>query len=226
MFHVVKWVAVGANRVQPTLKTLHGHKQISQIYNNMEITNKSAEESSNIITSWIDRLKKVHERNEREWRVYFLRNKMWVEDIESIGYFMDNSHESVIYKGYSEKEVFKIRQCGINRLYIDSSSFIDTLLSALWHNRLFPSTYYTLVGFTSWGNGVRAVLKQDYIKGEKPTIEQITNFLEQHGFKNLEINNGVSATKDSYFVSDIHQRNAIFANGTLYVIDCNIIENN
>ena len=193
----------------------------------MKIATKNIEESTTELKSWIDRLEKLPERDEREWRTYFLRNNMWIEDIESIGYYMQQAHESVVYKGYSETEVFKLKQCGMDGTYIGAKSFIDTLQSALWHNSLFPETYYTLVGFASYGIGIRAVLRQGYVKGEKATTEQIKEFLTANGFTSITTIQGfaVSAKKDEFIVSDIHRDNAIVVDGQVHIIDSQIFQN-
>ena len=186
----------------------------------MNIPTKNIEESTSELSKWIDRLKVLPDRNEREWRAYFLRNNVWIEDLDSIGYYMVESHESAVFKGYSEQEVFKVRQSGMNNTYIGSKSFINTLQSALWHNLLFPHTYYNLVGFTSYRNGIRAVLRQGYIKGEKATAGQIVDFLNANGFVSVRCQNlGVSGSKDELIVSDIHEDNAIVVDGQVRVID-------
>lgn len=192
----------------------------------MKIATKNIEESSTELESWINRLSNLQERDEREWRSYFLRNKMWIEDIESIGYYMLESHESAVYKGYSEKEVFKVKQCGMYNTYIGAKSFIDTLKSALWHNILFPETYYTLVGFMSYGNGIRVILRQGYVKGEKANTMQIEEFLTANGFVSVvKTAKGLSASKDDLNVIDIHEDNAIVVDGQVRVIDCQIFQN-
>lgn len=192
----------------------------------MKIATKNIEESSNELEIWINRLSNLPDRDEREWRSYFIRNKMWFEDIESIGYYMLESHESVVYKGYSDKEVFKVKQCGMYNTYIGAKSFIDTLQSALWHNMLFPETYYTLVGFMSYGNGIRVILRQGYVKGEKATNLQIKEFLTANGFVSVvKTSNGLSAYKDDLNVIDIHDDNAIVVDGQVRVIDCQIFQN-
>lgn len=169
------------------------------------------------LKKWLLRLQNLSQRNEREWRKYFLRNKMWIEDIESIGYLLTKSHESVVYKGYSEKEVFKVKQArGADCV------FISTIMSAIYHNQLFPETFYKLVGFTDGANGVAVVLSQKFVKGNHPSNEQIIEYLKGNGFDVSKDGDMITACKDGYCARDIQKINAIIADSKVFVIDCNI----
>ena len=177
--------------------------------------NTSTEE----LKKWLLRLQNLSQRNEREWRKYFLRNKMWIEDIESIGYLLTKSHESVVYKGYSEKEVFKVKQArGADCV------FISTIMSAIYHNQLFPETFYKLVGFTDGANGVAVVLSQKFVKGNYPSNEQIIEYLKGNGFDVSKDGDMITACKDGYCARDIQKINAIIADNNVFVIDCNITD--
>lgn len=175
------------------------------------------EESTANMEYWLSRLQKLPNRSDREWREYFMRNNVWYEDLESLGYFMESSHESVVYKAFSEIEVYKVKRSK-HDVY-----FSKVIENAILHNKLFPETFYSLVGFTDYAEGVRVILKQKFFKGRKPTNEEIKEALINKGFSVSE-DFCLSAVKDGLCAKDIHSINAIISDGKLYLIDCNIIK--
>lgn len=177
------------------------------------------EESTANMEYWLSRLQKLPNRNDREWREYFMRNDVWFEDIESLGYYLSEAHNSIVYKAYSEKTVFKSKKDEMD------GSFVRAIEGALLHNRLFPETFYSLVGFTDYKEGIRVIFQQKYIKGRQPTKEEIREGLRKKGFSLFETaNSPISGSKDGLFAKDIHEHNAIVSDGELYVIDCKIIK--
>ena len=68
----------------------------------------SVEDSCKELLAWIERLRKLDEYDEKDLRAYFSRNNVWVENPETVGSFMVDGAESYVYKGYDEKEVFKM----------------------------------------------------------------------------------------------------------------------
>ena len=42
------------------------------------------EDATTLLTSWLGRLQNLEDRGIREFRAYFMRNKMWIEDIEQL----------------------------------------------------------------------------------------------------------------------------------------------
>ena len=61
------------------------------------------EDATTLLTSWLGRLQNLEDRGIREFRAYFMRNKMWIEDIEQLGYYFSSGHESHLYRSFSEK---------------------------------------------------------------------------------------------------------------------------
>lgn len=144
----------------------------------------SVEDSCKELLAWIERLRKLDECDEKDLRAYFSRNNVWVENPETVGSFMVDGAESYVYKGYDEKEVFKFKRCRT-----DSIRELATILrGVLNHNKCFPDTYYTLIGFSSYERDVLGtirfgvVLRQEFVKGEFATHEQILTHLKKEGF--------------------------------------------
>ena len=168
------------------------------------------------LENWLLRIQNLSERSEREWRKYFMRNKVWVEDLDSLGYFLTSSHESVVYKGYSEKEIYKAKK---NRTEGD---FARVIKDAILHNKLFPDTSYSLVGFTDYAEGVRVILKQNYIEGQHPGNDQIIEYLNNNGYEVEREGNMITARKGGLMDCDIYSKNAIITDGKIFIVDCNI----
>jgi len=147
---------------------------------------------------------------------------MWVESLETFGSFMCNGAESFIYKSYDEKEVYKIklnRTGGIN-------GFVNLLKDALNHNKVFPDTYYSLIGFSSYRKDLCVILRQEYVRGEFATNEQIQTHLMKDGFTLTSTGREGEflALKNGFQVTDIKSANAIVANNRVYIIDCCVVK--
>lgn len=188
----------------------------------------SVEDSCKELLAWIERLRKLDEYDEKDLRAYFSRNNVWVENPETVGSFMVDGAESYVYKGYDEKEVFKFKRCRT-----DSIRELATILGGvLNHNKCFPDTYYTLIGFSSYERDVLGtirfgvVLRQEFVKGEFATHEQILTHLKKEGFTLLrtDADGHILALKNGFQVTDLKSANAIVANNRVYIIDCCVVK--
>ncbi len=186
------------------------------------------EDSCKELQTWIERLRKLDDCGLYGLKKYFSRNNVWVDDMKPFGFFMGNGAESYVYKGYDEKDVFKFKKCKLIGVcsYIDS--LVNLLEDTLNHNRCFPDTYYSLVGFSSkiqdhlGAMAAAVILRQEFVKGESATHEQILAHLKKDGFTIIGSAGHYRAIKNGFQVNDIDSKNAIFSNNRVYIIDCHI----
>lgn len=143
---------------------------------------------------------------------FFINNGLWVEK-DGLGDFMAVGKESVVYKSRYENVVYKVKH---------SNGFILTILGAIYHNILFPHTFYSFAGFTSYKDRIAVVLKQKFVNGTHATYPQIERYLKSNGFDYYYMSGCIMAWKrgvNGIRCADICPKNAIFADGKTYLID-------
>lgn len=91
------------------------------------------------------------------------------------------------------------------------------------HNTYFPETALTVVGFGRDADGnFKVIVEQPFIKGGKVSDEEIAAYMQNMGFELRNPRNWTYSTPEIY-LSDMHDENIIrSANGTIFVIDCDI----
>jgi hypothetical protein len=91
------------------------------------------------------------------------------------------------------------------------------------HNAYFPETRLTVLGFGRDADGdFKIIVEQPFIEGEPVSDNDISQFMQHMGFQLRNARNWTYATSDIY-LSDMHDENIIrSANGTIFVIDCDI----
>lgn len=187
------------------------------------------EESCHELQAYIERLDNLNEKDEKDMRTYFSRNNIWVDNLETLGYRIGNGAEAYIYKGYDGKEVFKLKRGGVN-----IKGIVNVLKNSLNHNKVFPETFYSLIGFSSYGKDTSgttvygAILRQEFVEGEFATNEQIRTHLKKDGFTLIQVGSEdhLLCLKNGFQVTDVKSENAIYANGKVYIIDCCIVKYN
>ena len=185
---------------------------------------KSIEVSCTELQAWIERLENLNEYGEKDLRAYFSRNNIWVDNAETLGHYMVNGAESSIYSSPNQKEVYKFKRDRTGNI----RGLVTILKGVLNHNKCFPDTYYTLIGFSSYERDVfgtiyfGVVLRQEFKNGEFATNEQIINHLKKDGFTIIptDADGKFIALKNGFQVTDLKSQNAIVANNRVYIIDC------
>lgn len=186
------------------------------------------EESCHELQAYIERLDNLNEKDEKDMRTYFSRNNIWVDNLETLGYRIGNGAEAYIYKGYDGKEVFKLKRGGVN-----IKGIVNVLKNSLNHNKVFPETFYSLIGFSSYGKDTSgttvygAILRQEFVEGEFATNEQIRTHLKKDGytiFQQGETEDHILCLKNGFQVTDVKTNNAIVANEKVNIIDCCIVK--
>lgn len=198
----------------------------SQTQNQTMPTSIEIENATSLLESWHKRLSNSNlpDRDWMEWRKYFMRSKMWIEDIEQLGYYYSSGHESQLYQSYSENALYKIK--GTHTHYNSiKENLIASLESAILHNQVFPDTFYTLVGFNDYGDSVYPVLKQSLIVGRLCNNDELNERLEALGL--VKLSNFGLFRKDGYIIDGLHRENVMVGSDSkTYVVDCNIRINN
>ena len=144
-----------------------------------------------------------------EWKEFFITHGFWLEN-EGLWDFMAVGKESGVYKSRYENVVYKVKY---------GNGFVITILGAMSHNILFPDTFYSFVGFTSYQDKIAVVLKQKFVNGTHATYPQIERYLKANGFKYYYMIGCIEARKNGIRCADICPKNAIFADGKTYIID-------
>jgi len=167
--------------------------------------------------------RRVKEQSQR-LEVYAKSQGIWVEPedlVDKFGKIFKGGSESTIHlngDGYVTK---------VNNLSFygqEDGNLLDFFDRIAIHNHLFPTTKYTLVGFTNDLGGLMAIVRQPFIANAVPThFNDTTPYMHKLGFK------GAYGTyyNDNYIVRDLHQDNILTGeDGLLYVIDPAIRLNN
>lgn len=148
-------------------------------------------------------------------RKYAVENKCWVEDISTLGDFVDRGSENEVYSAYDADIVYKLNDFR----YADDNlnSFFERLQA---HNHYFPECRYDLIGFAlNQGGKVCAILVQPFIHAEREATEsEIADALALSGFQpQFE---GEYFTNGEYDIFDALPNNVLYGtDGHLYFID-------
>ena len=141
---------------------------------------------------------------------------IWIpmSEIISFGVPGPSGNENDIY--VSEDTVFKV-----NNL-LNSQSIISLLERIVYHNIIFPETFYYFIGFTGYeGRSIMPVLRQDLVKDAYPaTSVEIDTYMSAIGFNKLSEG---KYHNELFLVWDILPRNVLKDNeGDIYVVDAEI----
>lgn len=193
------------------------------------MVNKNIEDSCKEMQAWIERLCNLNEYDEKNLIAFFSRNNIWVDNVRTLGDCFWNGAEAYVYKSFDEKDVFKLKRGGTV-----NTGIVNLLKETLNHNEVFPDTYYSLIGFSSYGEDMfgttifGAILRQEFFKGEFATNEQISTHLKKDGFTIIQqgAEDHLLCLKNGFQVTDVKTQNAIIANGKVYIIDCCISKHN
>jgi len=151
---------------------------------------------------------------------YAKENNLWIDDFYSLGdRTLVGGHEHTLVLDCQNKTVYKSNNL-INSRYL----ITNVLEKVDIQNKLFPETYYIIIGFTGIDNGktrpphIEVVLKQDYIPNlDKAEPFEIKSFMGNLGFKQTTPESYVN---DSYLVFDLFPRNVLKdKEGNMYVVD-------
>lgn len=121
----------------------------------------------------------------KEKQASFLKERaketsIWFDDLPIGSEYLTRGGESKIYLAPDNLNVIKVNDA------IYYATWDEYLNSLLLHNLLFPSTAYSLIGFTEIDNNLSALLQQPFIEGEQAEPDDIKGLLSYNGFENTK----------------------------------------
>jgi len=148
---------------------------------------------------------------------YISQNNLWFNG--KLGVYLAEGVEQRVYR-FDANNVVKLNP---STYY---STWLSYLNNLLLHNFFFPDTAYELIGFMRYKDELNAVVTQPFIDAEPAKIEDIRKFMSDNGF----INTGhIYKSKNDYQnddlgirINDLHEKNVLAKEGTLYFIDTSI----
>lgn len=150
-----------------------------------------------------------------EYKNLFVDKGMWIDDISKLGRYLRSGYESRVYVSYTDpSKVLKVK------LSQFTTTIVGTLLSAKYHNLLFPETFYSLIGFTEKNDNIYVVLAQKKFCGTPVGAKRVCAYFEKKGYIVNEL--GASVSKDGLLAFGITGSDAVEHDGRIYVIDCYI----
>ncbi|HVF97939.1 MAG TPA: hypothetical protein VM871_11485 [Flavisolibacter sp.] len=145
-------------------------------------------------------------------------NQLWLPEARFIvtyapSYIAEGSEQKV-YLNPDGKTVTK-RNTGCYH-----STWLEFFLRLIVHQATFPSTAYTVTGFTETEGQLCVIVQQAWFNVDRGAPEEETDaFLSQYGFVNLEYNEFYSK-EHGIILDDLHDENVLMGNeDNLVVID-------
>ncbi|MBQ6694328.1 MAG: hypothetical protein IJN24_05605 [Bacteroidaceae bacterium] len=158
----------------------------------------------------------VREVENRVTREYAKENGLWIpfEDVFKLGYPSKSGNEHDTYLNAEQRVIYKVN----NRM--NTPSILDLLDRMEQHNKLFPNSKYSLVGFTavSENGDVWPVFAQDYVPDARmASIEEIDGYMSALSF--TRVGDG-RYSNGGMLVKDLKPRNVLVnENGDVFVVD-------
>lgn len=193
------------------------------------ITKRGSSQNNESLQGKADASKSLRERLHEESSKQQKELINWAKDnknliVEPNDYFEEEYGES---QSGLETTVWLANDNGVNvavknislNHYATPQKLLDRILI---HNMAFPTTAMQVLKVGTSDNGMSMIVKQPWIEGTIPTMQEIEDYMLSQGFTHTK-GKGVNAEyeKDDYVVSDIRPENVIKQpDGTLAVIDC------
>ncbi len=99
------------------------------------------------------------------------------------------------------------------------ATWLEFLNSIILHNILFENTAYSLLGFIKEEDVLLAALLQPFvISTEQTDLNDVREFLDFNGFKNVRRNDYRNAEL-GLILEDMHDENVLVNSNTLFFID-------
>lgn len=139
-------------------------------------------------------------------------NKLLVIEKFDASLFVSEGAEQKVYIK-NEKIVYKINDA------IYYTKWLDYFNNLLLHNYFFPSTQYTLVGFSIIENVLYALVEQPFIIANEPTnLNNVKQLMQSNGFINNRNNDYINRDL-CLIIEDLHDENVLTNDGVLFFID-------
>ena len=145
---------------------------------------------------------------------------IWIEPVDDslqqlLGARIAEGGEAVVY----DNGTTLVKSIGLDYFILPALALDRIAL----HNAYFPETRLKVLGFGRNTKGdFEIIVEQPFIKGLHISDEKIEDFMKSMGFELKNPRNWTYATPEIY-LSDMHDENVLCsANGTVFVIDCDI----
>lgn len=154
---------------------------------------------------------------------------LWLNDLDSnnsLRNYLNNTYEELRDISGSESIIFRkdsktlVKEISLSHSDDNPRMLLDRLV---WHNRLFPETAYTVLGFGRDESGhFKIIAEQPYVRGTNATAEEIKEWV-QHDFNQIPGTSLWVSKNGELQLTDLSPLNVLKGeNGGLYVIDCDI----
>lgn len=182
------------------------------------------------VSNFLQTLNLTKEQEKERLIDFIEKNNLVIPESFSLDekYKIAEGGEQQVFKLPNSNKVIKLNQAGNYKTW---KNYFESLKL---HNRLFPSTKYSLVGFALIGEDLTVALEQDFIKSDANTSSvEVQKYLKDKGFilnsiEEFDDNNFYQTylSKDgTTFLTDINNDNVYTKEGKLHFIDT-IIERN
>ena len=203
-------IPVGGQVPQSVPQGEHG-TQASQVSGAQETAARLRERIESAQGDSKSGLREVENRVTRE---FAQENGLWIEDESKLGVPFPSGDEHNNYIDAENQVVYKVN----NRMH--TPSILDLLDRIEQHNKYFPDSKYSLVGFTSVSkNGdVMPVFAQGFVPDARmATIDEIDSYMGTLGF--TRVGDG-RYSNGEVVIKDLKPRNVLAdADGDIYVVD-------
>lgn len=158
----------------------------------------------------------LREIEDRVTRVYAQDNGLWIpfEEVFKLGRPSKSGNEHDTYLNAEQSVIYKVN----NRM--NTPSILDLLDRMELHNKYFPDSKYSLVGFTaiSKNGDVWPVFAQDYVPDARmATVDEIDDYMSKLGF--TRVGDG-RYSNGEVVIKDLKPRNVLVnPNGDVFVVD-------
>jgi Serine/Threonine/Tyrosine Kinase found in polyvalent proteins len=143
---------------------------------------------------------------------YARKEGLWLESLPGDCQYLTEGGESKVYLNEDGRSVVKINDAGY---YATWTEYFNSLLL---HNLLFPTTAYSLIGFTEFDGKLFAMMRQPFVEGEQAVLEHIEEFLKFNGFNKIRRQDYYNSEL-GLALEDMHDENVIANAGVLFFID-------
>lgn len=210
-------IPIGGQVSQPVPQGEHG-TQTSQVSGAQEVAARLRERIESAQGDSKSGLREVENRVTRE---FAQENGLWIENETELGTPFPSGDEHNNYIDAENQVVYKVN----NRMH--TPSILDLLDRIEQHNKYFPDSKYSLVGFTSVSkNGdVLPVFAQDFVSDARmATVDEIDSYMGTLGF--TRVGDG-RYSNGEVVIKDLKPRNVLAdADGDIYVVDAEFEQEN
>lgn len=156
-------------------------------------------------------------------------DELWLNDLDpdnNLRNYLNSTYEELRDISGSESVIFRkdsktlVKEISLSHSDDNPRMLLDRLV---WHNRLFPETSYTVLGFGRDADGhFKVIAEQPYVRGTNATPEEIKEWI-QHDFNQIPGTSLWISKNGDLQLTDLSPLNVLKGeDGRLYVIDCDI----